>query len=584
MNKIRLWLSHRRLPVIAALLAVVLTLISVWNGLNLDDYYHRLIMLGDTRFSPSSASPFNLFCFYDGDPGENRRLMERGMVAWFYSNNLRFSFFRSLSCLTYCFDYLIWPDTPALMHLQNVFWFGMLIFLTALLYKRIIGIPWVAGLAALLYAIDDSHGASVGSLADRSALMAFFFGVSCLIIHDRWRREGWTRNAILAPVCFALSLFSAEAGLATGAYLLSYTFFLDQSLKKSRIAALIPYALIFFLWGVVYSLSGYGVVGIPVYTDPLREPVNYLVSCFFRAPVYLLGQWALPPLFVYSFLPSFMHKAGLILVCLLVFLLTPLIRQDKVARFWAIGMLLSLLPICAVMPRERHLLFLGLGGMGLLAQWFYWIGQLDRSSKSRMWRYGVRPVLVLFILIHTVIAPLNLPHAARGMAQFDQRIEQVNASLPSDPDLGNQKFVIVNTPFYWVFVVWVMERRAVQGHFNPITALTSGPNQLTMTRTDPYTIEIHSSKGSLTDYDLTFIKRNINFSMQPGQTVKLNDVHIEVLEVKEGLPSAARFRFALPLEDSNLAWFYWDGNGYAPFVLPAIGETVTVEGAQFTMG
>ena len=279
-----------------------------------------------------------------------------------------------------------------------------------------------------------------------------------------------------------------------------------------------------------------------------------------------------------------MHKAGLILICLLAVLFTPLIRQNKIAQFWTIGMLLSLLPICAIMPRERHLLFVGLGGMGLLAQWFYWIGQLEWTSKSRMWRYGVRIVLVLFILIHTVIAPLNLPHAARGMAQFDQRIEKVTASLPSDSEWGKQKFVLVNTPFYWVFVVWVIERRAVQGHFNPITALTSGPNQLTMTRTDPYTIEIQSSKGSLTDYDLTFIKRNINFSMQPGQTVKLNDVHIEVLEVKEGLPSAARFRFALPLEDSNLAWFYWDGNGYAPFVLPAIGETVTVEGAQFTMG
>ena len=41
MNKIRLWLSHPRLPVIVALLAVLLTLPSVWNGLNLDDYYHR---------------------------------------------------------------------------------------------------------------------------------------------------------------------------------------------------------------------------------------------------------------------------------------------------------------------------------------------------------------------------------------------------------------------------------------------------------------------------------------------------------------------------------------------------------------
>ena len=308
MNKIRAWLSHPRLPIVVALLAVGLALPSLWNGLNLDDYYHRLVLLGDTRFSPSSTSPLNLFCFYDGDPEENQRLMERGMVAWFYSDNLRFSFFRPLSSLTYWFDYFFWPDTPVLMHLQNLVWFGMLILLTALLYRRIVGIPWVSGLASLLYAIDDSHGASVGSLADRSALMAFLFGVLCLILHDRWKREAWGAGALLAPVCFALSLFSAEAGLATGAYLLAYTLSLEQRTVTYRIAGLIPYGLTFTLWGLLYALQGYGVEGVPLYTDPLREPFNYLVSCFFRAPVYLLGQWALPPLFVYTFLPSLMHK------------------------------------------------------------------------------------------------------------------------------------------------------------------------------------------------------------------------------------------------------------------------------------
>ena len=584
MNRIRIWLSHSWIPVIAVLLAVGLTLPSVWNGFNLDDYYHRLVLLGDNRFSPSSTSPLNLFCFYDGNPEENQRLMEKGMVAWFYSDNLRFSFFRPLSSLSFWFDYLIWPDTPFLMHVHNLVWFGMIIFLTASLYRRIIGIPWVAGLAALLYAIDDSHGASVGSLADRSALMAFFFGVSCLIVHDRWRREGSARSVFLALVCFALSLFSAEAGLATGAYLLAYTLSLEQRTVKYRIAALIPYALIFFLWALVYSLLGYGVEGIPVYTDPLREPVNYLVSFFYRAPAYFLGQWALPPLFVYSFLPSLMHKGGLILICLLALLFTPLIRQNKTAQFWTIGMLLSLLPICAVMPRERHLLFVGLGAMGLLAQWFYWVDQVEWTSKARIWRYGVRIVFVLFILIHTVIAPISLPISARGIAQFDRRIERVSASLPSGSEFEDKRFVLVNTPFYWVFVVWVIERRAVQGDFNPIITLTSGSSQLVMTRTDPYTIEIRSSKGSLTEYDLTFIKRNITFSMQPGQIVRLSDVRIEILEVKDGLPSAASYRFALPLEDSSLNWFRWLDGKYVSFPPPTIGETTTIEGARFSMG
>ena len=240
--------------------------------------------------------------------------------------------------------------------------------------------------------------------------------------------------------------------------------------------------------------------------------------------------------------------------------------------------------LCGHATRSAPVIFVGLGAMGLLAQWFYWIGQAEWTSKSRMWRYGVRILLVLFILIHTVIAPISLPVSARGIAQFDRRIERVSASLPSGPEFENKKFILVNTPVYWVFVIWVIERRAVQGYFNPLIALTSGNNHLVITRIDPHTIEIRADKGSLTEYDLTFIKKNITFSMQPGQTVKVNDIHIEILEIKDGLPSAANFRFTVPLEDKSVAWFRWENGTYIPFTPPEIGEAVTIEGARFSMG
>ena len=79
MNKIRTWLQHPRLPVIAVLLAVLLTLPSLWNNLNFDDYLQRLALQEDTRVIPRSASPLNLFFFDNGNPEENRRLMNRGV-------------------------------------------------------------------------------------------------------------------------------------------------------------------------------------------------------------------------------------------------------------------------------------------------------------------------------------------------------------------------------------------------------------------------------------------------------------------------------------------------------------------------
>ena len=49
-------------------------------------------------------------------------------------------------------------------------------------------------------------------------------------------------------------------------------------------------------------------------------------------------------------------------------LFIPLIMRDRVARFWGLGALLSLIPIAAVGPENRLLGFVGLGSMALLAQ------------------------------------------------------------------------------------------------------------------------------------------------------------------------------------------------------------------------
>ena len=56
------------------------------------------------------------------------------------------------------------------------------------------------------------------------------------------------------------------------------------------------------------------------------------------------------------------------LIAILAFILLPLIRKDQVARFWFLGMIFSLVPIAGTMPSNRLLLFVGLGAMGLMAQ------------------------------------------------------------------------------------------------------------------------------------------------------------------------------------------------------------------------
>jgi hypothetical protein len=484
--------------------------------------------------------------------------------------------------MTYWLDYQLWPDSPVMMHFHSLTWFGLLVFLAACLYRRVLAATWMAGLAAFFFAVDDAHGVPVGWLANRNSLIACVFGVLCLIAHDRWRREGWRSGVIVGPVCLSLALVSKEEAIAVGGYLLTYTLFLERGSLQKRIVPLMPYVLIFLLWSLAYMILGFGAQGFRFYIDPLNDPITYLTAFFYHAPVYLLGQWVLP-LFLYNIWPSAMHMAGLIFVVLLALIIIPLLRQDRIARFWTAGMFLSLLPICATVPMDRNLLFTGLGAMGLLAQWVHWVDQTPSNAQLTMRRFANRILLALFILMHGVLAPISLPISTRAFGQISNQVVRANASLPSGIAYQEKKFILVNTPIHGFFVRDLAGHRLLQEQFNLLRALTSGNHSLTLAYKDFNTIEIRSQTGSLTDLDAYFLAKK-NISMCQGQKIELDDMIIEVLQVEDGLPSAASFTFLVPLEDSNLLWFQWADGKYVPFTLPAVGETITVEGARFTMG
>jgi len=582
MNKIRIWLSHSSVPFIAAMLAVGLTFPSLWNGFALDDHAHRNILLSNIPMSVRFMSALNLFCFVSEETTWKTRAAKKfGSIPWWSPDDRKICFFRPLTSITHWLDYQFWPDTPTLMHLQNLSWFGMLVLFTSILYRRILGVTWVAGLAALFFAVDPTHGMPAGWLANRNVLIAGVFGVVCLIVHDQWKQKEWHPGFLLGPLCSALALLSAEAGIAIGAYLLSYTLFLEQGSSRKRLLYLIPYALVFLPWVLAYVLLDCGSRNMPIYTDPLNKPLLYLKAIFFRAPVYLLEQWIFPVEFYYINWPSIVRKAGLIFSALLAFILIPLIRKERTAQFWALGMLLSLLPICAVRPGARNLLFVGLGATGLLSQWIYWMIYTGWNLPSRPWRVAVRMVLFIFILIHGLLHPFLLPRASRIVALLDEQTKRAGAHLPPGSETETRMFILTNNPTF-NFGAGVMGHKMNEGQFAPFLLLSAGNHSLVLKRKDLYSIDVQSDKGSLTDLDGYILGKG--YTMQPGQIVWLNSVVIEVMEAYNGLPSRVQFRFKLPLDDPNLLWFCYKNGTYVPFTPPDVGEAVTIKGAPFTIG
>jgi len=216
-ERIRHWLASDKLPVVLAGIAIFLTLRVVGTGFVFDDYIQRDILLRQTGWTLQDAfvPGRGMFSFFNGDSEQTQLAMESGIFPWWTFGELRMAFLRPLTEITHRLDYRLWPDSPALMHAHNLLWFGIMIFTAAVLYRKLMTPMWVAGLAAFLYAVDDAHGVPAGWLANRNALIAAVFGFMTLIIHDRWRRDGWKTGVVIGPVCLLLGLFSAEAAIVS---------------------------------------------------------------------------------------------------------------------------------------------------------------------------------------------------------------------------------------------------------------------------------------------------------------------------------------------------------------------------------
>lgn len=575
----------RPLPIVLAIMAVLLAMPAVWTGWQQDDLVQRFFLLGNAGPHGERQSAVDLFEFLDGSPTRNQDLMDAGVLPWWTLPTLRLSFWRPLSALSHWLDYLLWPQSGPLMHLQSLLWFAALVVAATLLYRRIIGAAWVAGLAALFFALDDAHGLAAGWLANRNALIAGLFGVLALISHHRWRQEAWKPGAVLGPGLLLLALLGGESALAVCGYLFAYALFMESGDWRARVASLIPAAVVTTVWLVWYALRGYGTSGSGFYVDPLSEPRQFLAAVAWKAPVLLADQWALPPSSIVLFVPDqyrvFLVVWALAVLGLIAVFLVPLLRFSRTARFWAAGMILSIPLVCSTMPHGRLLLFAGIGAFGLLAHWLegVWSGA-EWVPANRLWRGGARAVAVGFLVVHIVLAAASLPLNATS-ATFAQRyIQDPALRLSAAEEFRGQDLVILNHPVPFL-AHYFQTARVLAGFPAParVRVLAPGVVPLRIQRFDDRTLVIRPEGGFLVSpFDRVF--RSASYPMQVGQSVALEGMTVEIMEVTvDGRPAQAAFRFSRPLEDTSLRWVQWEGVGYVPFELPGVGEVREIPAA-----
>ena len=250
-------------------------------------------------------------------------------------------------------------------------------------------------------------------------------------------------------------------------------------------------------------MLGFGVAGSGVYLDPGSDVLLYLRNFLYRAPVFLLGQWAGPDStmsLVWSARMFLAHwTCAVVFIGLLAVLLMPLVGRDALARFWATGMLLSLLPACAVLPSDRLLMFVGFGAMGLLAQFLYGLQSNAEWLPSRpAWRRLARAGSVLFVLLHLVAAPVLLIIGVNSLGIIGRVLQRPVATFPNDDRIERQTVVLVNSSS-WLLDVGMIgtlhyhDRQLPQAFIN----LTTTSRETTLRRIDDNTLAVRPEGGYL---------------------------------------------------------------------------------------
>ncbi len=578
-------------PKLALWLAALTTLLSspcLFTGWYLDDEVARYIysnLPGARRLYELYMGGYGLA---NGKPADNHWQIEAGWAPWWTYDQLRLQMYRPLGLMTHWLDALAWPSSAALMHLQSLCWFALVVLAITRMYRGVMG-SMVGGMAALLFAIDHTHGFEVGYICNRHALVTALLGVLCLDQFLRSRKQGelhTLRSAIAAAALYVLALLSGESAVAIAGYVFAYALFTEQGPLTRRALGCAPYLLITLAWRAVYSRAGFGATGSGLYIDPGREPVRFALALLERGPILIQGLFALPPAELYPVVsPAMAHAMLATAVVLLISLgvmFTPLLKRDRLARAWTVGLLLSLVPASSSYPHNRQLLFASIGGMALIAQlWQLHALQLRGKRLSGFERWSATAGASV-LLAHLVISPFVLPVASCGIA-----VATPLSRAPSSvgDELGGRDAIFMTAPDYFAVKLVQLTRRVEHRPLpRRFRALSFGEQTVTVTRTDARTLEL-TYHGGILQTPFMELYRDRRLPMRVGERIELEGLRIEVLQLTaDGRAERARFSFDQALDSPSFCFYAWRNEQFVKFTPPAVGASSVLPPATVHWG
>jgi hypothetical protein len=570
----RLARRHARLEI--AGLAIVLLLPTVWGGLSIDDFFHRLVV--EHKIGVPIGG-LDIFDFISDSPIQRARFLETGLYPWWMGAHTQVNYWRPVAALTHFVDYALWPRAAWLMHLENLAWYGGLVLVCAALYRRFIATPWVAALATAFYAFDHAHSCPAAWVANRGAIMSTVFGVLAILAHDRWRTSGSRRHGLLAAAAFGLALFSAEAGVAIAGYFLAYAIAVEPGTARRRVASLVPCVVVAAAWRVLYRSLGHGALASGANLDPLLDRGAFFAHALQTGPVLLASALTGVPAETMFDHPEWAIPASVASVALLVglgYAALPLLRRDASMRFFAIGAAASAVPLSGTFPSDRYLFWAGLGVMGIAARLVVW-ALIEGPSRATPLRYAFACAC---LLLRGVVSPMAFPLRAAAPGLLEDDFERTAQTIPRGPGFERKTVVLLSAPsdLFSLCVPLVAMARGLTAPAHMYT-LYAGQDDVTVSRVDRTTLEVKSRRGWLSRFTDRIFRGE---PQHAGDTVRLEAMNAEVESVTaDGRADVARFGFGRDLDDASIVLLSWGPNGFETVKPPPPGASLELPRAPF---
>jgi hypothetical protein len=597
--------------VIAAIgLGIGLRRHAFWDGLISDDYLQFAMLEG---VYPVKRSPLDLYNFYRSSE-EVKTLKQFGTLPWLSDPNFRLAMLRPLSSALIAFDYLAFGNHIWAFYLHSVFWWVLMLVAVAGVLAEVLPLP-IAGLAVLLFAVDESSDITFCWLANRNTVVSIGLGVLGLWAFIRWFRGGGRKAFILSIALTVLALLAGEWVFSVFAYLFAYALWNQQRRVRSRVLALLPIGLLAICFVAAQSALGYGALHSSVYVSPFVDPGLFFSKATERVPIFfadlVLGiptvWWFIDnPWRIYFLSHGFFHPSvwkilpgwkffhillGYTAIFVFIFIIRWSIRnlsaQVRQELRWLItGAVLSFIPLIASIPSERLTLPAAIGFCALFSAALI-------ACAQALYRFITRPATVFPLGAAVILLYGCWFHGYRAVSRaqsesqayrlvFESVAKWIERAPIDDSQIAQQRIVLINVADHTSAVFFPFVRYA-HGHPLPLSqwTLSAAPYAHDVKRVSANALEL-TIVGAIgeTDAGENFY-RDERSAVKPGETFRIEGLGVQVVAATDGKVRRLRFTFDKPLEDSEYLFLCSSRLGLRRFDLPVLGKVIRLPRAQF---